>query len=184
MQRPMQRKTIIGSILFFLLFFLSVTLTSRAADSVILTSMEKQENPNHTRVSFNFTRLPEYSSEQSGQRFDLLLDNVEVSPSLHKLPEDETVIEILLAQKPRQLLASLLLRRAPKQVMVEAHRNPDRIIMDIYWDGDEGARPGVVFRIADMPPKKAGRRAAQYQRRSPWEGRWFDFSVTTDRNGR
>jgi len=175
MQRPVQLKSIIGCILFFVLFLLSITQSVRAAETVTLTSMEKQENPNHTRIVFRLSALPVFSSEQSGQRVDLLLDDVQVSPKLRKLPEDERVIKVLLAQKPRRLLVSLLLRQHPQQVVTETQRNPDQIVMDIYWESDTGVRPGVAFRIADMPPKKAGRRAAQYQRKSPWQGRWYDF---------
>lgn len=175
MQRPVQLKAIIGFILFFVLFLFSITQTARAAETATLTGMEKQENPNHTRIVLRLSGLPQFTSEQSGQRVDLTLDDVQVSPGLRKLPEDERVIKILLAQKHRQLVVSLLLRQPPKQVVTETQRNPDQIVMDIYWESNDGARPSVAFRIADMPPKKAGRRAAQHQRKSQWKGRWYDF---------
>lgn len=175
MQRPLQVKTIIAFILFFLLFFLSAALTARAAEKSTLTGMAKQENPNHTKMTFTFSALPKYETQRSGQRVDLTFDDVQVDPQLKRLPEDETVVKILLAQKRKQLLTSILLRRTPKEVVIEAQRNPDRIVMDIYWEGDDSARPAVAFKIADMPPKKAGRRAARFQRKSPWEGRWYDF---------
>lgn len=175
MQRPVQLKTIIGFILFFVLFLLSITQSVRAAETATLVGMDKQENPNHTRIVLRLSGLPQFTAEKSGQRVDLVLDEVQVAPDLHKLPEDERVVKILLAQKPRQLLVSFLLRQPPKQVVTETQRNPDRIVMDIYWESDDGSRPGVAFRIADMPPKKAGRRATQYQRKSPWQGRWYEF---------
>ncbi|MCW8858659.1 MAG: hypothetical protein OQK97_03015 [Deltaproteobacteria bacterium] len=175
MQRPVQIKKTIGFILFILLFFLSITMTAKAAESITLNSMQKQESPSSTRIIFNFPALPKFTTEHSGQRVDLLLDDVQLSPSLHQLPEDETVVKILLTEKPQQLMVSLLLRRAPKQVVTESQVDPSRLVMDIYWEADEGARPSVAFRIADMPPKKAGRRAAQFQRESPWEGHWNEF---------
>lgn len=175
MQRPVQFKTIIGSILFFILFFLSVTLTARAAEAATLVGIEKQENPNHTRIVFRLSELSTFKADRSGQRVDLTLERVQVAADLRDLPEDETVVEILLGQKHDELLVSLLLRRPPQQVYTEAQVNPDRIVMDIYWQESGASRPAVAFRISDMPPKMAGKRAAKYQRKSPWTGRWYDF---------
>ena len=175
MHRPVQLKKIIGFILFFVVFVLSITMTARAAGTIQLENMQKQENPSFTRITLTFSSLPEYKVNRSGQRLDLLLDSVQISSELHKLPEDESVVKILLAEKPQQLLVSLLLRRPPKQVMTESLNDPSRVVMDIYWEADEGTRPGVAFRIADMPAKKAGRRAAHFQRQSPWEGHWNEF---------
>lgn len=175
MQRPVHIKTIIGSILFFVLFFLSITLTVRAAEAATLLAMDKQENPNHTRIIFQLSDLPEFTTDRSGQRISLKLKQVEAAADLHDLPEDEAVVKILLAQKHEELLVSLLLRRPPQQVYTETQTGPNRIVMDIYWAADESSRPAVAFRISDMPPKKAGRRAARFQRKSPWDGRWYDF---------
>ena len=175
MHRPVQLKKIIGFILFFVVFVLSITMTARAAGTIQLENMQKQENPSFTRITLTFSSPPEFKVNRSGQRLDLLLDSVQISSELHKLPEDESVVKILLAEKPQQLLVSLLLRRPPKQVMTESLNDPSRVVMDIYWEADEGTRPGVAFRIADMPAKKAGRRAAHFQRESPWEGHWSDF---------
>jgi len=175
MQRPVQLKKIIGFVLFILLFFLSITVTARAEEKVTLNLIEKAENPNYTRIFFSFSGLPEFTAEHSGQRVDLVLENVQVSSALHHLPEDETVVKILLAQKHQKLLASILLRRPPKQVVTRSESDSTRIVMDIYWEDDAGTRPSVAFRIADMPAKKAGRRAAQFQQTSPWEDRWYEF---------
>lgn len=175
MQRPVQLKKIIGVILFILVFFLSITMTARAAGTIALEDMQKQENPSFTRITFNFSSLPKYTLNYSGQRVDLLLEDVQLSPKLHKLPEDETVVKILLAERHQQLLASLLLRRPPKQVVAEPQKDSKLVVLNIYWEADEGTRPSVAFRIADMPPKKAGRRAANFQRQSPWKDHWNEF---------
>lgn len=175
MQRPVQIKKSIGFILFILLFFLSITLTARAEEKATLNLIEKEENPNYTRIFFSFSDLPEFTAEHSGQRVDLLLEDVQVSSTLHNLPEDEKVVKILLAQKHQELLASLLLRRPPKEVVTRSEPGSNRIVMDIYWEGDSGTRPSVAFRIAGMPARKAGRRASQFQQASPWKDRWYEF---------
>jgi len=175
MNYPTQFMKILGLLTFLLLFFLSSTLTVRAADKLTLTGMEKQEKLESTRITLQFAALPEFDIEHNGQRVDLLLKEVWLSNDLKRLPEDETVVKILLAQKHRDLLASFLLRRAPKQVMTETKKNPARIIIDLFWAGDQGARPGVAFRINDMPARKAGKKAKDYEKESPWVGRWRDF---------
>ncbi|NOY13978.1 MAG: hypothetical protein GXP51_10000 [Deltaproteobacteria bacterium] len=176
MNCPTQIRKISGVLLCLLLFLFSGVPVVQAAPKVTLTGMEKQEKIGSTRLTFLFTGLPDFEVEHSGQRVDLLLKNVWFSAKLRHLPEDETVVKILLAQKHRDLLMSLLLRRPPQQVITESRNDPPRIIMDLFWEGDQNARPGVAFRIADMPVRKAGgKKARNYQKESPWAGHWRDF---------
>ncbi len=165
----------VAILLFLLLFFLSSALTVRAAAKVTMLSMEKQEKIGSTRLTLEFSALPNFEVIHNGQRVDLLLKDVWTAAELRRLPEDETVVKILLAQKHRDLLTSILLRRAPKQVITESKDKPARIIMDLYWEGESSARPGVAFRINDMPARKAGKKAKDYAKESPWNGRWRQF---------
>ncbi len=176
MRHPIQILKTIGFLLLLVLFFLSVSMSVQAADKIILKNMQKVENPDFTRITFTLSALPKFASDHSGQRADLLLSDVELDPALHQLPEDERVVKMLLAQKRQDLLISILLRRPPVQIVTESKKNPTRIVMDIYWkSGDDTTRPSVAFRITDMPPRKAGRRAARYQQESPWKDHWNEF---------
>ncbi len=175
MRHPVQIVKYIGVLLFLLLFFMSVTMTVQAAEPITLLTMQKQENPGFTRITLEFSTLPKFTMEDSGQRVDLLLNNVQLSPKLHNLPEDEKVVKVLLAEKKQELMVSILLRRPPKQVVTESKQSPPRVIVDVYWDVDEVARPAVAFKISDMPPRKAGRRAARFQQESPWKDHWDKF---------
>ncbi len=175
MRRPIKIVKIIGLLLLLLLFLMSVTMTVQGAESITLLDMKKQEHPSYTRMIFNFSSLPVFISDHSGQRVVLLLNNVQVSPTLQNLAEDETVVKILLAEKKQELMVSILLRRHPKQVVIEPQQDSSQVVMNIYWDSENATRPAVAFRIEDMPPRKAGRRAAQFQLESPWKGRWDEF---------
>lgn len=175
MRHPIQIVKIIGLLLLLLLFLMSMTMTVQAEDSITLLDMQVQENPSYTRITFDFSALPKFSVDHSGQRAELLLSNVQLSPELRNLPEDEKVVKILLVEKRQELVVSVLLRRHPKQVTTESTQNLPQVVMDIFWDNDAIARPAVTFRIADMPPRKAGRRSAQFQQESPWKDRWNEF---------
>ena len=175
MQHPFQILKAIGLLLLLVLFFLSVSMTAQAAEKITLKNMQKVENPDFTRITLTLSALPKFSSEHSGQRADLLLTGVDLDSALHQIPEDERVVKILTAKKRQDLLVSILLRRNPEQIVTESKQNPAQIIMDIYWTSDETTRPSVAFRISDMPPKKAGRRASKYQLESPWKDHWNEF---------
>ncbi len=175
MQHPIRIVKIIGLLLFLLLFFMSVTITVQAADPITLLTMQKEERPGFTRMTFELSTLPRFTLEASGQRVDLLFGNVKPSPKFRTLPEDEKIVKVLLREKKQELLMSILLRRLPKKVATESKQSPPRVIVDIYWDADEVARPAVAFKISNMPPRKAGRRAARFQQESPWKDHWDKF---------
>lgn len=162
-------------VLLLLLFLFGSVGAAAAADALTLDAMEKQENVGATRIVLTFSMLPEFDLSHSGQRVDLLLKGTQVAADLRKLPEDETVVKILLAQKYEDLLASFLLRRPPQQVQTETRQRPAQIVLDLIWEGESEARPGVAFRISGMPPRKAGKAAKELQKSSPWQGRWREF---------
>ena len=175
MRHPIHIVKIVWLLLLLLLFLMSVTMTARAAEAVTLKQMVKEETPSRTRITLELSDLPKFSTVDSGQRLDLLLSNVQLSPDLHRLPEDERIVKILLAEKKEELQLSILLRRPPKNIITEPKQNPARIMINIYWEANESTRPSVAFRIADMPPRKAGRRAAKFQQESPWKDNWDNF---------
>ena len=157
------------------LVLLALAVTTVGANQVSLTRMEKEEAPDLTKIILFFSAAPKFVIDHSAHRLDLLLYETQVSPKLRRLPEDETVMKILLAKKNSDLLASLLLRRPPVHVQAEARRDPARIEVNIRWQEDQGSRPAVAFRIAGMPPRKAGRAARDLAGQSPWKDRWPAF---------
>ncbi|MEA3545969.1 MAG: tetratricopeptide repeat protein, partial [Thermodesulfobacteriota bacterium] len=175
MRQPIQIIKVIGLLLLLLLFLMSVTMTVQGAEPITLLDMQKQENPDSTRMTFHFSSLPKFTTEHSGQRVDLLLSQVQLSSGLRSLPEDERIVKILLAEKKQELLVSILLRRHPGQVITKSEQTPARIIMDFYWGSSDTIRPAIAFKIANMPPRKAGRRANRLQQESHWEDRWDEF---------
>lgn len=154
---------------------LQAALPVSAADQPVLLELQKQEGLSSTRISLIFDRLPEFSSEHSGQRLDILLNKATVSPGLSRLPEDETVVKILLAKKGEDVLASLLLRRPPKQIVSKSQESPARIDFELYWDSARGSRPAVAFRIEGMPGIKGGRKVPDEQTFPPWHENWREL---------
>lgn len=175
MLRPLRTKKIFGFLLFLVLFFLSVTLSARAEEKIILNAIDKEETPDFTRLVFSLSSVPEYRTEESGQRVDLWLTNVEPTTEFKTLPEGEHVVKMTLAKKYREQLLSILFRRPPRRVLTEVRQQPAAIIMTLYWADGEGVRPGIAFTIPDMPAKRAGKKATRFLRDSPWQGRWYDF---------
>lgn len=175
MNYPTQIMKIFFLLVVLLLFSFCGGGLAQPVDKVSLTSMKEKEEIGRTRITFFFNRLPQFEVSSSGQRLDLLLKDVWLSKGLRKIPADESVVDVVFAQKQRDLLMSLLLRKLPKVVNSESKNNPPRIELELLWEKDAIARPGVAFQIADMPVRKAGKKARQYQLDSPWNGHWRDF---------
>ncbi len=147
-------------------------LPAWGAEPSVLVEMGKQEGLGSTRFSMMFKSLPEFSSEHSGQRLDILLSGTKVSDQLLRLPEDETVVKILLAEKGDDLLVSLLLRRPPKQIVSKSTQSPAQIDFDLYWDSARGSRPAVAFRIEGIPGRKDGRKVRVDREFPSWRENW------------
>ncbi len=155
-----------------LAIWLQPVVPSFAADKPILLELQKHEGLSSTSITLIFDRLPEFSSDHSGQRLDILLSKSTVSDGLQRLPEDETVVKILLAEKSGDLLVSLLLRRPPKQIVSKSQKHPAQIKFDLYWDSARGSRPAVAFRIEGIPGRKGGRKVRDARQFPPWHESW------------
>ncbi|MBD1400420.1 tetratricopeptide repeat protein [Pelovirga terrestris] len=166
-------KKIIGVGLFLLLFFLSLVLPAKAATTV--SGIQKQEDPSRTRVTVMLSQPTDFSVDSSGQRIDLLLAGASSDSTLQALPEDGTVVRMTLIRRHNDLLVSMLMRRPPLRVSAEALNNPARIVLDIEWIGDDAARPGIAFRMTDVPSRRGGTVALHLQQQSPWEDNWLAF---------
>ncbi|SDZ74284.1 hypothetical protein SAMN05660420_00064 [Desulfuromusa kysingii] len=175
MRHPIHAVKIIGLLLLILLFIMSMTMSAKAAEPVSLLKMTKQKTPRSTQITLELSALPKFTTAKSGQRFDLLLGNVQLAPDLRSLPEDEKIVKFLFAQKKEELLISIVLRRSPENIIIESKQQPAQITINIDWETNASSRPAIAFQITDMPPRKAGKRAAKFQQESPWKGRWDDF---------
>jgi hypothetical protein len=154
---------------------LQAVLPVYSADQPVLLELQKKEGLSSTRISLLFDRLPEFSTEHSGQRLDIQLNEATVSDEISHLPEDETVVKILLASKAGGILASFLLRRPPKQIVSKSQENPARIDFDLYWDSARGSRPAVAFRVEGIPGIKGGRKLREKREFPVWHENWRDL---------
>jgi len=162
--------TLLGALL-----LLNFLVPAYGAEKPTLLEMQKQEGLSSTRISLIFDQIPVFTSEHSGQRLDILLDKAAVSKGLMRLPEDETVVKILLAEKGGDILVSLLLRRPPKQIVSKSQEHPARIDFDLYWDSARGTRPAVAFRIEGIPGIKGGRKLRAAQQFPLWSEGWREL---------
>lgn len=168
------------SIIFGVLMLLncSAVAAPQPTEQSILLEMRKTTDLGRDRISLIFNRLPEFSFESSGQRFDILLMDARLSDGLVKPPEDETLVRILFAEKRESLLTSLLLRRPPVQVVSTANEKPARLDFDLYWEESSNTRPAIAFRIDGIPNRKGDQAAPDKKEFPPWREGWRDFFAT------
>jgi len=102
--------------LLILLLLMPLTLDARTAAEVRLKGVSTDESPGQSRLVLDFTSLPEYRVEKSGQRVDLVLPGTTVASGWRSQPEDGRVIKVLFAQKKDELIVSFLLRQPPARI--------------------------------------------------------------------
>lgn len=166
-------KKSLGICLLLLLFFLSAAFPVRA--DTVLSSIQKQEDPRRTRITLVMSQATEFRVDSSGQRIELILKGAGAAPTLRALPEDGTLVRMTLTRRHQDLVVSLLMRRTPEHITTETLDDPTQILVDIHWLADGVVRPGIAFRVADLPPRRAGVAASRFEQQSPWDGRWLEF---------
>ncbi len=144
-----------------------------AADTSLLR-IGKDDGLASSRLVLELSDLPAYRVQTSGQRVDLLLSGTTAAPQLSRLPEDDTLVKVLLVRRDNDLMVSFLLRRPPARALATALSGPARIAIDLFWE--EGAvRPAIAFPVAGLPGQRRVGSSVTPQIRAKYPGRWEDF---------
>ncbi len=154
------------------LFFLGLAQQATAGTTPLLNKMTKEDNLASSRVLLDFSALPEYRIEQSGQRIDLFFTDATAAPSLHLLPEDDKIVKILLARSPKELMVSLLLRQAPANVTIAGTQATATVELELYWEKAGGSRPAIAFRISGLPSRQTNTSTSLPMIKSTYRGQW------------
>ena len=134
-----------------LLCLLLWPLLAGAADTTLL-GITKGTGITSTQLVLELTALPVYRMTTSGQRLDLLLSRTAAAGTVGRLPEDDVIVKVLLAQRGEDLMVSFLLRRAPTRALATTLPGQGRITLDLIWDQEQSAtRPAIAFAIPGLP---------------------------------
>lgn len=135
----------------------TLAFTAMAATPSRLLLIDKAEETTSTRLSLDFSTLPEHRLEVSGQRVDLFLSDTEAS-SLPAPAEDGKVLKVLLARQGRELMVSFLLRTAPASVKVLTDAGSRRLLLHLDWGS---GRAPARLAISRNPPRLASLKGGQ-----------------------
>jgi tetratricopeptide (TPR) repeat protein len=167
---------ILRSTILALLFLAVSALHCRAVATHELQNIAKVDEFDQTRIVFDFSELPEFDLETSGQRVDLLLQDTDAASFLGTLPDDDKIVKILLARKSSELLVSILLHQIPARVASIKSPAAKQLTLDIRWKANTAQRPAIAFQLSGMPtPHKTLENIATPQHDSAYAGRWEDF---------
>lgn len=150
-------------------------LLAVAADTTLL-GIAKGTGIASTQLVLELSALPVYRMTTSGQRLDLLLSRTAAAGTLGRLPEDDVIVKVLLAQRGEDLMVSFLLRRAPTRALATTLPGQGRITLDLIWDKEQSAiRPAIAFAIPGLPGVRPNGATATPELRSSYAGRWLEF---------
>ncbi len=161
-------------LLSWLLLF-GATQQAMADTAPLLDRMTKEDSLTSSRIILEFSTLPEYRIEPSGQRIDLFFSDASAAPTLHLLAEDDKIIKILLARSPKELMVSLLLRQVPANLTLAATDTTATIELELFWERAGGSRPAVAFRISGLPSRQTRTSSSLPLRKSAYSGQWRKF---------
>ena len=164
-----------GKCIFYLVMGLLLFPVPVSATGIKLLGISRGGNVS-TQLQLELSALPSHRMTTSGQRLDLLLSNTSVTGSLGRLPEDDVVVKVLLAQRGPDLMVSFLLRRPPTMAQATTLPGVGRITIDLTWDQvPTGARPAIAFAVPGLPSARSHGATAVTGVRSAYAGRWEAF---------
>lgn len=154
------------------LLLLGLAQQAVAGTAPLLNKMTKEDSLASSRIIFDFSSLPEYRIEPSGQRIDLFFADVTAAPTLHLLPEDDKIVKILLARSQKELMVSLLLRQVPANITLAATQATATVELEIFWEKAGGSRPAIAFRISGLPSRQTNTSTSLPMIESSYKGQW------------
>ena len=122
-----------------------------------------------------FSTMPEYRIQPSGQRIDLFFSNASAAPNLHLLAEDDKIVKILMARSSKELMVSLLLRQIPANATLTALNTKATLELEIFWEQAAGSRPAIAFRISGLPSRQTRTSSTLPLIESTYSGQWRNF---------
>ncbi len=141
----------------------------------LLEKMAKQDSLVSSRITLNFSSLPEYRIVPSGQRVDLFFSNTKAAPNLNLLAEDDKIVKILLATTSNEFMVSLLLRQVPANVSATVSQATRSLELELFWQQVNGNRPAIAFRISGLPSRQSETSSSLLLLKSDYKGRWHEF---------
>ncbi len=145
-----------------------------ARAQVVLHGIDKEEELLVTRLVLEFSDVPEFRVQTSGQRVDLFLSGATKATDLGDLPEEGKVIRVLLGRQKGGMMASFLLKTVPKSVKVLTGAGESQLILELAWDRAKGpARLAIASNIKGLPLLGSEGSTFRLAGRSEFSGRWL-----------
>lgn len=158
------------------LFFLPPVLAAQAGSGAQLQSLLKNESMDEMVVNLIFSTPAAARLEVSGQRIDLFLADTTASPALGTLPQDGSILRVLLAQRGPELMVSLLLSRPARGVRLDSPGDARDLALHVDWDeGTRGIRPAIAGNLRGRTRADDQGRHARVAATSRYANRWRDF---------
>ncbi len=142
----------------------------------VLLSMSKTETSDQARIQIGLSAALAPRTVVSGQRVDLILPAAAVGSALKTLPEDASLIKVMLIQQRDDLVVSFLFRRPP--VAVEADYSParDQVDLNVFWSQESARqRLAIMPAIKGVATARAGGATSTKTRSSRFTGNWREF---------
>ncbi len=157
-----------------IVILLLLACRAEARAQVVLNGIDRQEELLATRLVLQFSALPEFRVQTSGQRVDLFLSGATRAASLGELPEEGKIIRILLGRQKEGMMASFLLKKPPKNVKVLTRADDSQLILELAWDKDKGpARLAIASGIKGLPSFDPQGGVVRFAGKTEFSGRWM-----------
>lgn len=116
-----------------------------AQEGAELLTITKHPGLNSTRISFQFTQVPRFEVQRSGQKVDVTFRQTTAADSVELLSSNGDIVDSLMASQDESLTVSLLLRR-PAQTVESMTVGDTDVQLNLVWPSQASrSRPGMTL---------------------------------------
>lgn len=146
-----------------------------AQEGAKLLTVTKHSGVNSTRISFQFTQLPGFEVQSSGQKVDVTFRQATAADSVQLLPSNGDIVDSLMASQDGSLTVSILLRRPPEAVESMTVGDTE-VQLNLIWPSQASrTRPGMTLDPGGMLQMGQGEAVVGRFLTSQYSGKWDRF---------
>jgi tetratricopeptide (TPR) repeat protein len=159
-----------------MVFFWGLSFQEAYAQKALLVHMETSSKNKSLGIDFEFTSLPQYKVNISGQKVEFIMYGTSLSPQLERIDDHANILQTNFHEGSEKSTVSLILRSVPKDVNSSTSMTRPRVHLEIVWSASAQAhKPAIASAIESRLNFDNHKTSARRYIASTYSENWLKF---------